>query len=131
VKLLLDTHIWIWSLLAPDKLSDRVAAALESADNEIWLSPITLWELLILVEKGRIVLDTKPAEWIEKALSMSPVQEAPLNGEVALRSRSIDLPHQDPADRFLAATAVVYGLTLVTGDEHILESKTVSILSNR
>jgi len=130
LKLLLDTHIWIWSVLAPDRLSPQVATALESAENELWLSPISLWELLLLVEKGRLHLDMEPLAWIERALDLAPLQEAPLTGEVALRSRTVDLPHQDPADRFLAATAVVYGMTLVTADENILKSKTVSLLSN-
>jgi len=130
LKLLLDTHIWIWSVLAPDRLSPQVAAALESAENEVWLSPISLRELLLLVEKGRLHLNMEPLAWIEKALDLAPLQEAFLTGEIALRSRTVDLPHQDPADRFLAATAVVYGLTLVTGDENILKSKTVSLLSN-
>jgi PIN domain nuclease of toxin-antitoxin system len=130
LKLLLDTHIWIWSVLAPEKLAPRVATALESADAELWLSPISIWELLILVEKGKVVLDAAPAEWIEKSLETSPIQEAPLTREVAIQSRLIDLPHQDPADRFIAATTLVYGLTLVTADEKILESQTVPVLSN-
>jgi PIN domain nuclease of toxin-antitoxin system len=60
-----------------------------------------------------------------------PLLEAPLTGEVAIRSRSVDLPHEDPADRFIAATAAVYGLTLVTGDGRILDSKSLSLLPNR
>jgi PIN domain nuclease of toxin-antitoxin system len=131
LRLLLDTHIWLWSALAPDKLSPPVATALESADSEIWLSPISIWELLILVEKGRIALDADPAEWVARTLATSPIREAPLTREVALQSRSIDLPHQDPADRFIAATAIVYGLTLVTADEDILLSNAVPVIPNR
>jgi PIN domain nuclease of toxin-antitoxin system len=131
VKLLLDTQIWIWSLLDPRKLTDRVAKALESPDNEIWLSPISVWELLILVEKGKIALDREPAEWLAMALDAAPVREAPLTLEIAQRSRTIDLPHQDPADRFIAATAAVHGFTLVTSDGQILGSKELSLLANR
>lgn len=131
MRLLLDTHIWLWSLLQPEKLSERVAAELESADNELWLSPISIWELLILAEKGRVVLDRPPATWIAEVQEAVPLQEAPLISEVAILSRSIDLPHQDPADRFIAATAAVYGLTLVTSDDQILSSKMVSLLPNR
>jgi PIN domain nuclease of toxin-antitoxin system len=58
-------------------------------------------------------------------------KEAPLTHEVALRTRAIDLPHRDPADRFLAATASVYGLTLVTGDERLLGSTAFAVLANR
>lgn len=67
MRLLLDTHIWIWSLLAPERLAVNVAAELESSQNEIWLSPISVRELLILLEKGRIVLDEDPALWIAAA----------------------------------------------------------------
>lgn len=131
MKLLLDTHIWLWSLLEPEKLTQRIAVELESAKNELWLSPISIWELLIQVEKGRVVLDREPRAWIAAVQEVVPYREAPLTGEVAIRSRLVDLPHQDPADRFIAATAEVYGLTLVTSDKQILSSKTISLLPNR
>lgn len=130
MKLLLDTHIWLWSLLDPEKLAPSVARALESQENEVWLSPISVWELLILVEKGRVTLDRDAPQWVEEVLKASPLNEAPLTVEVAIRSRLVDLPHQDPADRFIAATAMVYGLTLVTADSQILSSKMLSLLPN-
>jgi PIN domain nuclease of toxin-antitoxin system len=58
VRLLQDTHIWLWSLLEPDRLARRVAEELEKPDNELWLSPVSVWEFLILVEKGRVSLDS-------------------------------------------------------------------------
>lgn len=131
MRLLLDTHIWLWSLLEPEKLTPSVACELESLENELWLSPISIWELLVQVEKGRITLDREPLAWITATRTALGLREAPLTGEVAVRSRSIDLPHQDPADRFLAATAAVYDLTFVTSDEKILESKELSLLPNR
>ncbi len=51
MKLLLDTHIWLWSALDPARLSRRVAAALENPTNELWLSPISLWEVLTLCNR--------------------------------------------------------------------------------
>ena len=54
MKLLLDTYIWIWSVAEPERLSSRVRNALDSSENEIWLSPISIWEFLLLVEKGRL-----------------------------------------------------------------------------
>jgi PIN domain nuclease of toxin-antitoxin system len=131
VKLLLDTHIWIWSLLAPERLTSVVARELESPDNELWLSPISIWELLILVEKNRVVLDPNVYEWIATALQTAPINEAPVNIEVALSSRKLNVPHEDPADRFIAATALVYGLTLVTADGRLLDLKEISLLPNR
>ena len=57
MRLLLDTHIWLWSLLEPKNLSRRVSQALESPSNELWLSPVSTWEFFLLARKKRIVLD--------------------------------------------------------------------------
>ena len=64
MKLLLDTHILLWGLLEPERLNRRVAAELQNPQNEIWLSPISAWEIMILAEKGRIVLEPDPASWV-------------------------------------------------------------------
>jgi PIN domain nuclease of toxin-antitoxin system len=130
VRLLLDTHIWLWSLLEPARLSKGVAAELENPSNELWLSPISVWELLILVERGRIVLDLDPEDWIHRVFLKVPFKEAPLNHEVAIKSRSLRFSHRDPADRFLAATALVYDLTFVTADERLIHLKEMPILPN-
>ena len=133
MNLLLDTHIWLWSHADPERLTKRVAAALADESNEMWLSPISIWEFLLLAERGRVrVKDgTAPPDWVEAALSRAPIHEAPLNREVAVRSRSVRLDHEDPADRFLAATADVYELTLVTADERLLRGKGFRTLANR
>lgn len=131
MKLLLDTHIWLWSLLEPQRLTPEVRAALVDPDNEIWLSPITLWEVLILAQKGRLSLDSPADEWVGNALDTAPAKEAPLNFQVALESQRVELPHRDPADRFLAASARIFGLTLVTADERLLDLPSVALLPNR
>lgn len=131
MKLLLDTHIWIWSHVQPERLERAVAKALEAPGNELWLSPISVWEFLLLVERGRLVLRATPREWLETAWSRAPMHEAPLNREVALRSRTIRVPHQDPADRFIAATAAVHDLTLVTDDDNLLQGRGFGKLPNR
>jgi PIN domain nuclease of toxin-antitoxin system len=129
VKLLLDTHVWLWSLLDPAKLSRRVRGAVRRAENELWLSPISVWELIVLSERGRVRLDSAPRAWVTEALGKTPAQEATLNFEVALRSREILPAHPDPADRFLVATALVYDLTLVTADERLVRAKACPILA--
>ena len=131
MKLLLDTHILLWSLLEPTLLNQQVASELENPSSEISISPISLWEILVLAEKGRLLLQPDTLTWVRSMLRSTPLREAPLNHEVAIQSRSLDLPHQDPADRFLAATAIVYDLTLVTADERLLGSKQFSVLANR
>ncbi len=128
MKLLLDTHIWIWSQLAADKISTKVRRALENEANEVWLSPISVWELLLLVEKRRLALDREVGEWVNE--SARTLKEAPLTVEVVLETTRFSLPHDDPADRFLVATARALGLTLVTSDARLLASKAVSTLPN-
>jgi PIN domain nuclease of toxin-antitoxin system len=133
LNLLLDTHIWLWSLTRPEQLSRRVTAALADETNELWLSPISVWEFLLLAEHGRVRLErgTTPSAWVDLALSRAPMHDAPLNLAVALRSRSVDVEHDDPADRFLAATADVYALVLVTADTRLLRGTGFQTLANQ
>ena len=128
---LLDTHIWFWSLAAPELLGRKLRSRLLQKRGGIWLSPISVWELLVLAERGRVRLDAEPRVWVREALERAPLEEAALNHDVALRSREVALPHQDPADRFLVATALTYDLTLVTADDTLLEAKACPTLANR
>ena len=127
MKYLLDTHIWLWSLLAPEKIKSSIAQVLEDKENELFISPITVWETLVLAEKGRIELTPSPKEWIAEALKQSPVKEAELSHRIAIKSRDIELPHQDPADRFIAATAWENDLILITEDKKIQEATQIKL----
>jgi PIN domain nuclease of toxin-antitoxin system len=131
VKLLLDTHIWLWSHLEPERLGRRVRTALRAPGNELWVSPISLWEVVLLIERGRVIVQGDAEQWVETAWSRAPVREAPFNRQVALRSRTVDVPHQDPADRLLAATAAVFELTLVTADAQLLAGTGYRTPANR
>lgn len=126
MKLLLDTHVWIWSLLEPSRIAPRIAKALENPANEKWLSPISVWEFRVLVEKGRVKLNMGFEEWIAQALTEFSPREAPLTTEVVLAMSKIQLPYRDPADAFLAATAKVFQLTLITADARLRTAKGVS-----
>ena len=131
VKLLLDTHVWIWSLLDPDRLRGKVRRELGDSKNEIWLSSISVWETLVLARKGRLSLEGNASDWVEEALGKAPLLEAPITHEIALESHRVELPHPDPADRFLVATARVLELTLVTADDRLLRSRACPVLANR
>ncbi len=131
MNLLLDTHIWLWSLLEPNRLSRKVSRLLDDRANDVWLSPISVWETLLLIEKGRLDIDRDAQIWIKQALSGSGLREAPLTSEIAIVSATLSLPQRDPADRFIAATAKVLGLTLVTADRQLAVSKEFAVLVNR
>jgi PIN domain nuclease of toxin-antitoxin system len=130
LRLLLDTHIILWSAAEPEKLSSNITNELESDSNELWFSPISVWEILLLAEKNRISLGPDSVKSVRNIFRRIPLKEAVLNQQVAVQSRLVQLAHQDPADRFLAATAVVYDLTLVTADARLLAAKEVSILTS-
>jgi PIN domain nuclease of toxin-antitoxin system len=130
MKLLLDTHIWLWSILNPEKLSHRVTKILNTSANEVWISPVSIWELSILARKGRVNLKMDVNEWVTKVLNSTPLREATFTNAVALAMNQIRLAHDDPADAFLAATAHVFELTLVTSDEKLLAAKHIPTLAN-
>jgi PIN domain nuclease of toxin-antitoxin system len=131
VKLLLDTHIWIWSQLEPERLAPRVRGALEDPKAELWLSAISVWELLMLIERGRVAVKGDPETWVQEVLRASPLREAPLTHAIALESQRVTLPHRDPADRFLAATARILDVALVTADAKMLAVRPCKLLANR
>lgn len=120
MKLLLDTHVWLWALLEPKRLRREALAAIGDATNEKWLSSISVWEALLLAERGRITLEPDPETWVRAQLRRAPIRQLGLDHEVAIQSRRLRTAHEDPADRFIAATARVHELTLVTADRRLL-----------
>ena len=129
MRLLLDTHAWLWSLMEPARLSARARLALGASGNEVWVSAISAWEIALLAEKGRIKLDVSASEWVARAFDVAPLREAPVTREIALESRRLKLSHEDPADRFIAATARIHDLTLVTADARLRKLRGLATLS--
>lgn len=131
MKYLLDTHIWLWGATQPDRLSGRVAKVLADPQNELWLSPVSIWELTILCRKGRFRVHPDISTWVAEMLSVSRLKEAPLTIEVMLALTSMSFSHEDPADQFLAASARVFELTLITADAQLLALPGIRVLANR
>jgi PIN domain nuclease of toxin-antitoxin system len=119
MKILLDTHIWIWHLIGSAEMGRKHRRILEDDSSEIWLSPISIWETSLLIERKRLPVKQTAKEWINAALIEFPIKEASLTFSIANRSRIIKLSHEDPADRFIAATAAEMKLTLLTADHRL------------
>jgi PIN domain nuclease of toxin-antitoxin system len=128
---LLDTHVWLWYLGGEPRLPPAVRDQIRTSLDECWLSPVSVWEAGILRDRGKIRLEGDFRTWFEESRRRLPLRTAPLNAEVALASLESDLPHRDPADRFLAATARTYQLTLVTADGRLLDCESLATLSAR
>lgn len=127
MKLLLDTHIWIWLLQSPERLGSRTKQELGNKANELWVSPISTWEVLMLRRKKRIELRPDFLTWLQQ--SSPGFHLAPFTHEIVLAAGNLDL-HADPADRFLAATAQVLDLTLVTADIRLLGLGNIRTMAN-
>jgi len=107
-----------------------VAKELDDRQNELWLSPISVWESFLLFRKKRIQISTDYTAWLAASLSALPLIEAPLTFEVALTLPTLGMPHDDPADLFLAATAKAFELMLVTADRNLIKTEGISVLAN-
>jgi PIN domain nuclease of toxin-antitoxin system len=129
VRLLLDTHIWLWSLGDPKRIGRRLQRELRNPMNELWLSPVSTWEALALHDEGRIKLEGDLEQWMAKA--RAPFLEAPVTHGVVVAARRVPLPRQNVADRLLAATALVLDLTLVSADGNLLGLGEIATLGNR
>jgi len=119
-----DTHVWLWWVADRSKLSRVAARALARADR-IGVSPISAWEIAMLVLRGRLRLDTEVRAWVLAALDADRIEVAPLTADVAITAAGLSALHPDPADRIIVATALESRAPLVTRDAAIAESKTV------
>jgi len=120
-RFLLDTHAWVWLLDDPTQLPPAVRRQLQKPNTEFYLSPISIWEAAVLARRNRIKVRPSFAEWLAVALAKPEIREAPFTFAVASEASRITLPQPDPGDVFLAATALVYDLTLVTADRHLID----------
>ena len=123
-RLLLDTHIALWLDSGDNRLRASTRALIDGCwqnGGAILLSAITVWEIALLVDTGRIDLDIPVAAWIERFLDCPGIEAVPLGHQAASRSYQLHhLEHRDPADRLLIATAIELACPLVTYDERIV-----------
>jgi PIN domain nuclease of toxin-antitoxin system len=122
--LLLDTHVWIWFMLASSELaiSGRNAINRAAASGRLRIAAISLWETALLASGGRVVLGRPLAQWITAAVSAPGLSVEPLLPKVAVEAYSLpDAFHRDPVDRLIVATARVIDATLMTRDRRILD----------
>jgi PIN domain nuclease of toxin-antitoxin system len=129
MKLLLDTHVWIWALDQPEKIGRHARRFLNDSKHEVYLSPVSIWEASYLARRGRRHFKPTFLEWAETALTRAAFREAPFNFAVASAAARIELPQSDIGDVFLAATAVAFDLTLVTSDSQLLACSWLKTLS--
>lgn len=116
VKILLDTHIWLWWVNQTGELPAGHQALLQEAEA-LYVSSISCWEIALLAQRQRIRLPVDHRRWFELAIKQSGIVCLPLSLQIAVRSAELPYQHRDPADRFIMATALELGLHLMSFDE--------------
>jgi len=116
MKLLLDTHVVLWSATAPDRLSPEARAALEDGTHDVLVSIVTAWEIAIKQSLGKLELARPAEQWLPEVLKRTGFEVAELGLSAALRVRKLDWHHRDPFDRLLIAQALDQGYTIVSRD---------------
>jgi PIN domain nuclease of toxin-antitoxin system len=119
--IVLDTHVLLWAAGDDRKLGRKTRTMIDRrwANGELAVPAIAFWEIGLLEARGRLSLPTPVREWRNAVLAAGAV-ELPLDGNVALRALDLAGLHNDPADRFIVATALAHEATLVTADERLL-----------
>lgn len=118
--ILLDTHALIWWVADPSRIPAKATRALNAAMRDgtpIGVSSISVWEIAMLVSRGRLSLTMEVEPWLAKVEGLPFLTFHPIDNIVARRSVALaDLASRDPADRMIVATAIEHGATLVTAD---------------
>ena len=120
--IVLDTHVLIWAASDDRKLGRKARALIDRSwsTGNIAVPAIAFWEAGLLQARRRLQLPSPLREWRD-ALLTAGVHELPLDGAIAVRSLDLSGLHDDPADRFIVATALVHGATLMTADDRLLD----------
>ena len=121
--IVLDTHVWIWWVSDPERLSARARRLIRTAAarGSVYVSSISAWEVALLVARGRLRLTMEVNEWVRKSEALPFLHFVPVDNAIALRSASLPEPmHTDPADRIVIATALSLEATVVSRDSRLL-----------
>lgn len=127
MRLLLDTHCWLWMETAPERFTPAVAATLADPKSELFLSAASCWELAIKHSLGKLDLPQPPRTYVESRMARNAVWPLPITPQHALEVADLPHHHGDPFDRLLVAQAKLEGLTLLTVDRQ-LKSYEIEIL---
>lgn len=116
MRLLLDTHAFIWAAAEPDKLSSAARGAIADRANDVFVSAAAAWEITIEAAIGKISLPADPAVWFPARVASLGFQMLDITAGHALAIAALPGLHQDPFDRMMIAQAQLEGLTFVTRD---------------
>lgn len=116
MKLLLDTHVWLWWHLAPDRLAASVRDRIGDEDSDVFFSTVSTWELAVKIAAGKLQLPRPIEVMVPEALVADHMQTLPVHNHHCFELATLPMHHRDPFDRMLVAQARQEKMTLVTAD---------------
>jgi PIN domain nuclease of toxin-antitoxin system len=128
VQVLLDTCALLWLVGDPQRLSASARAILERPDTEAFISAISGFEISVKHRKGKLNLPLRPREWLAQALAAYLIRELPISLQIAALAPEVDVPHADPCDRMIVATAQLHGIPVMTSDSLISACREIEII---
>ena len=127
MKFLLDTHIFLWWILAHSKLPRAVGDVVADPDNELYFSAASTWEMIIKSAIGKLSLPASPEMFVKEQLFLNDITPLPITMEHTFALANLPMVHRDPFDRMLIAQAIDENLTLIT-DDPIIKQYPVKVL---
>jgi PIN domain nuclease of toxin-antitoxin system len=121
MKLLLDTCTFLWIVDQRQRVPDRVVHLYQSAENEVYLSVASAWEIAAKHSAGRLSLAATPERFVPEQREAHGIVSLPIDEESALHTSRLPLLHRDPFDRMLVGQAIVHGMTILTSDRLITQ----------
>lgn len=113
--ILLDTHIWVRWLIA-ENIGSELIDLIENSE-EVCVSSISCWEVILLAKRGRITLPVSAEQWIETGLHEAQTTCLAIDRQIAVLAADLPDHHRDPADRIIIATAIINGAQLISFDK--------------
>ncbi len=121
MKLLLDTHAFLWFVEGSERISRSAVAAIADSENELFLSVASIWEMAIKIGKRKLVLQQDLETYIAAWIKEYSIELLPIEARHAVLTATMKSHHGDPFDRILVAQAIQENLTLVSGDRFMSE----------
>lgn len=119
MKLLLDTHVFLWHISADSRMPASFSDAIRDPGNEVFLSSVSVWEAVIKHGLGKLPLPDPPAEYLPRQRDLHQIESLPLDESAFVHLAQLPSLHRDPFDRILIAQALEYDLTLATVDDAV------------
>lgn len=119
MNLLLDTHIFLWYITEDSHLPAQLHSVISDVSNQVYLSPVSIWEVIIKHQQGRLPLPEPPDTFLPAQRELHSIVSLPVTEEAVIRIAQLPELHKDPFDRLLIAQALTHELVLVTVDQHI------------